>query len=207
VKPLVKICGLADSVAVQAAVEAGAGAVGFVFADSVRRISPADAARLAANLPTQIKRVAVMLHPSNEQWLEVRDVFKPDILQTDLTDFEYLDVTDDFCTWPVLREGIVSADDPWPETFVYEGKASGKGQRVDWQVAAQHARRGRMVLAGGLNCDNVREAVETVAPYAVDVSSGVESAPGIKDVRLIRAFIEAAFSAFAADSKNEEGEV
>ena len=56
-KPLVKICGLSDSVAVQAAVEAGAGAVGFVFADSVRRISPADAARLAANLPTQIVRV------------------------------------------------------------------------------------------------------------------------------------------------------
>lgn len=196
--PFVKICGLIDAAAVAAAVDSGANAVGFVFADSVRRISVQDAASFAAGVPRHIKRVAVMLHPSNDEWLEVRDNFRPDAVQTDLADFEYLDVPDGIEKWPVLREGVVTAGDRYPEMFVYEGEASGSGETVDWAAAAQLAKRGKMILAGGLNIANVPEAIREVAPFGVDVSSGVESTPGKKDPTMIRAFIEAVRTAGSA---------
>ena len=196
--PFIKICGLTDADAVAAAVESGADAIGFVFADSVRRINVDDAAGIAAGVPQGIKRVAVMLHPSIDEWQEVRDGFSPDALQTDLDDFEYLEVPHGIERWPVLREGAVPAGDQLPEMFVYEGKASGSGEAVDWAFAAQLAKRGRMILAGGLNVANVPDAVREVAPFGVDVSSGVESAPGKKDTTMIQAFIDAVRTAGSA---------
>jgi phosphoribosylanthranilate isomerase len=90
-----------------------------------------------------------------------------------------------------MREGDAASGDVCPEIFVYEGQASGSGETVNWQQAARLARRGNMVLAGGLGLDNVAEAIREVAPFGVDVSSGVESAPGKKDTHKICAFIEA----------------
>jgi phosphoribosylanthranilate isomerase len=194
----IKICGMTDAKAVTAAVESGADAVGFVFADSVRRISVQRAADLAASVPQGIKRVAVMLHPSNDEWQEVRDRFRPDVLQTDLADFDYLDVPNGIEKWPVLRQGAVSASEHLPKMFVYEGKASGSGEAVDWKVAAQLAKRGKMILAGGLSIANVPAAIREVAPFGVDVSSGVESAPGKKNTTMIQAFIEAVRTAGSA---------
>ena len=196
--PLIKICGLTDISAVTAAVDAGADAVGFVFADSVRRISVPDAVGIAAHVPQQVKKVAVMMHPSNEEWQAVSSGFRPDVLQTDLADFEYLEVPVGMEIWPVTREGAVPGEDDLPDLFVYEGKASGTGQTVDWQVAAELARRGKMILAGGMNITNVPEAIREVAPFGVDVSSGVESAPGIKDITKIQAFITAVREAGSA---------
>ncbi len=132
-----------------------------------------------------------MLHPTADEWREVKDVFQPDILQTDLADFEYLDVPDRIVKWPVLREGAMADGDALPDLFVYEGRASGSGATVDWQLAAQLAKRGNMILAGGLSTENVQEAVGRVAPFGVDVSSGVESSPGKKDATKIQAFIDA----------------
>lgn len=188
---LVKICGLRDAAAVEAAVAAGADALGFVFAESVRRISPADAAALSEHVPEGVLRVAVMRHPDGELWQEVLSVFRPDILQTDADDFAQLAVPADVVRWPVIRETEFAEDANLPETFVYEGAASGRGRRVDWQRAARLARQGRMILAGGLDRDNVREAIAAVAPFGLDVSSGVESAPGVKDPGLIREFVRA----------------
>ena len=79
--------------------------------------------------------------------------------------------------------------------YVYEGAKSGRGQAVDWDKAAEIARHGRMILAGGLTPDNVAEAVRRVRPWGVDVSSAVESAPGEKDPGKIRTFIRAAKAA------------
>jgi phosphoribosylanthranilate isomerase len=79
--------------------------------------------------------------------------------------------------------------------FLYEGAKSGQGEMVDWTRAADLAKNRRMVLAGGLSIDNVAEAIATVHPYGVDVSSGVESAPGQKDAQKIRDFISAAKAA------------
>ncbi|MCH8302190.1 MAG: phosphoribosylanthranilate isomerase [Proteobacteria bacterium] len=202
--PLVKICGLMDMVAVTVAVDAGADAIGFVFADSVRRVSARHAAAISARVPRRIKRVAVMLHPTNDEWQKVRTSFQPDVLQTDLADFDYLDVPEGIEKWPVMREGTMPAGDQLPEIFVYESKASGSGEIVDWQLAAQLAKRGKMILAGGLNIANVPEAIREVAPFGVDVSSGVESAPGKKESTKIQAFINAVR---AAGSATEEAKV
>jgi len=196
----VKICGLSNELHVQVAVEAGADAVGFVFADSVRRVEPLQAARIASRVPESVKRVAVMLHPSNDEWQEVLRDFAPDVLQTDAADFESLDVPESVECWPVYREGkkvtgTFGVSTKVPVTFLYEGARSGSGERVDWAQAATIAAQGNMILAGGISADNVAEAIATVRPYGVDVSSAVESAPGQKDSQLIREFISAAKAA------------
>jgi phosphoribosylanthranilate isomerase len=185
----IKICGLRDAETARAAAEAGADAVGFVFADSVRRVTPDQASIASQRLPPETLRVAVMRHPSNDDWQEVLEVFKPDVLQTDAGDFASLTVPDSIRRWPVVREGEDVSR--LPEEFVYEGPASGAGETVDWSRAALVAARGRMVLAGGLSPRNVAAAIDTARPWGVDVSSGVESAPGSKDVEMIRQFIGA----------------
>ena len=136
-----------------------------------------------------------MRHPSNEEWLEVLDGFAPDVLQTDIEDFENLDVPGSVERWPVIREGSAALDEALPGTFLYEGKQSGQGQTVDWERAADVASRGRMILAGGLGAANVSEAIASVRPIGVDVSSAVESEPGQKDAGLIREFVDAARAA------------
>lgn len=194
---MVKICGLRHPASVEAAVAAGADAVGFVFAPSLRRVTAHEAAVIAKDVPRTVKRVAVMLHPTVEEWREVETIFCPDVLQADLADFGHLDVPPEIARWPVLREGA-GAPAPLPDTFVYEGAQSGRGRAVDWHAAAELSRKGRMILAGGLDCDNVARAVREVAPFGVDVSSAVESAPGIKDPARIHAFVAAARAAVPA---------
>ncbi len=207
-RTFVKICGLKNERDVEAAVAAGADAIGFVLAESVRRVTPEQARDACVAAPSDVRRVAVMLHPTNDEWREVLEVFEPDVLQTDIEDFASLDVPESVERWPVVREGRGETPLPlwegslwegrlWegrpgPTTFVYEGRKSGAGETVDWQQAAEVAGQGRMILAGGLNNGNVAQAIEEVGPFGVDVSSGVESAPGQKDPRLIQEFVSAA---------------
>jgi phosphoribosylanthranilate isomerase len=185
----VKICGLRDAANVAASVEAGANAIGFVFAESVRRVTPRQARDASEMCPANITRVAVMRHPSDEQWQNVLDEFRPDVLQTDAGDFADLDIPENVIRWPVIREGEDVQE--LPEVFLYEGASSGSGETVDWSRAATIAARGRMILAGGLDADNVARAIAEVRPWGVDVSSAVESAPGLKEPELIRRFIGA----------------
>ncbi len=190
----VKVCGLSDIRHVDAAVDAGADAVGFVFyPPSVRNVSAAEARAASSNVPQNIRRVAVMMHPEADECARVLEQFQPDVLQTDAADFDYLDIPDGVERWPVCREGgevvRVSA------TFLYEGLQSGQGETVDWKTAAGFAQQGNMILAGGLDATNVGDAIRRVQPFGVDVSSGVESAPGQKDARLITEFIKAAKAA------------
>lgn len=188
---MVKICGMTDRNAVHAAVAAGADAIGFVFyAKSPRNLRPDDAVRLAAGVPQHVLKVAVMLHPDASLWDEVQRTLKPDVLQTDSADFSYLAVDEGIAKWPVIREGSLPAD--LPGTFVYEGARSGHGETVDWTIAAELAAQAQMILAGGLSVGNVARAIVKVMPYGVDVSSAVESAPGVKDAAKIAAFVEAA---------------
>lgn len=190
---LVKVCGLQEKHHVDDAVEAGAGALGFVFAESPRQVTPALALSISEHIPTHVKRVAVMLHPGNDEWLAVLEQFGPDVLQTDARDFDSLDVPETVERWPVYREGRSTPD--CESTYVYEGPKSGHGETVDWSAAAELAKRGNMVLAGGLDPDNVAKAIRTVRPFGVDASSGLESAPGQKDSHLITEFIGAARAA------------
>ena len=185
----VKICGLRNAADVKAATDAGANAVGFVFAESVRRVSPAQAKEAVAGVASSVRRVAVMRHPSNEECRAVIDEFAPDVVQTDAEDFATLEIPAHIECWPVVREGNEST--AALDIYLYEGKDSGSGETVDWSHAAAVARNGRMLLAGGLAEDNVRAAIQTVRPWGVDVSSGVESLPGYKDYDLIKRFISA----------------
>lgn len=185
----VKICGLRDADDVSAAISAGANAVGFVFAESVRRISPTNARVAVEGLTDDVRRVAVMRHPSNEECREVIEEFAPDVIQTDAEDFATLEIPEHIECWPVIREGRETVEAP--DIYVYEGPRSGSGETVDWTHAAEVAQHGRMILAGGLAEDNVRAAIQTVQPWGVDVSSGVESLPGTKDHELIERFISA----------------
>jgi phosphoribosylanthranilate isomerase len=190
----VKICGMTDEEAVAAAVEAGADAVGFVFYEkSSRNVSIERAAELAGLVPEGILKVAVTLRPREHWWTDIVEGLRPDAIQADIDDFAFMRGGEGIAKWPVVREG----SDPHglPELYVYEGRKSGQGQAVDWQIAASYARQGRMILAGGLSADNVGEAIATVRPFGVDVSSAVESAPGVKDPAKIVTFIEAARAA------------
>jgi len=189
VSVLVKICGLRNADDVAAATAAGANAVGFVFAESVRKVSPEQAKVATEAISPDVLRVAVMCHPSNDECRAMLNEFEPDVVQTDAEDFSGLDIPGDIDCWPVIREGDENVEPP--NVYVYEGPKSGSGESVDWTRAATVADHGLMILAGGLAEDNVREAIRTVRPWGVDVSSGVESLPGYKDYELIRRFVSA----------------
>lgn len=186
----VKICGLTTPEGVAAALDAGADALGFVFAPSVRRVAPAAAAALAAPARGRAMCVAVTLHPTADEVETILDVFAPDLLQTDLADAAALSPRARARLLPVLREGA-ALPGPLPARVLYEGAVSGTGRTADWALAHAVARQTEVLLAGGLNPDNVAEAIRTVRPWGVDVSSGVESAPGVKSSSKISAFVAA----------------
>ncbi len=186
----VKICGVTDLEAGQAAAAAGADAVGFVFADSPRQISATDALAISAGLPPEVSRVAVFRRPSLAEIERVLDVFTPDLVQADHETIAGLAGVEGL---PVFREGLGGTPDGG--RFLYEGPVSGIGSGVDLHQAAEVARRGEMVLAGGLHPTNVGDAIHRVRPHGVDVSSGVESSPGVKDPALIESFVAAARAA------------
>jgi phosphoribosylanthranilate isomerase len=140
-----------------------------------------------------IIRVAVMRHPPAADWRAVADEFEPDWLQTDADDFVGLDVAEQIGRLPVYRDTSV-LDDSGVATdgpVLFETATSGEGTRANWQRAASLAPGRQLILAGGLTPDNVGEAIATVRPWGVDVSSGVESKRGVKDVGRIAAFMQA----------------
>ena len=191
----VKICGATTPDAVAGAIDAGADAIGFVFAPSVRRIAPARAAKLAVPARGRLRCVAVMQHPQPDELAAVLEQFRPDVLQTDAGDFAALELPAMLERLPVLRSGGV-----WPAALparaVFEGPVSGVGVVADWtRASALQAQGVELVLAGGLSEANVDAAIRAVRPWGVDVSSGVERAPGTKDAGLIARFVAAARAA------------
>ncbi|UCF66424.1 MAG: phosphoribosylanthranilate isomerase [Acidobacteriota bacterium] len=196
----VKICGVTTAEALDAAVQAGAHAIGFVFADSPRAVTVAQASRLAAGLPPFVASVAVFRRPSRERLAAVLASFPADRVQCDLQDRDRLPAEARERFLPVLRAGpqldsqletLLRANEGGQPAALLEGPHSGVGRTIDWDVAARVASRIRLVLAGGLTAENVAEAIRRGRPHAVDVSSGVESARGRKEPELIRAFVAA----------------
>jgi phosphoribosylanthranilate isomerase len=192
----IKICGLRTRDAVDAAVAAGADAIGFVFAPSKRQVTARLALELTNGVPKTIARFAVMQHPSQMLIDEVCSVFKPNVLQTDHADLKSLQLPTELLTLPVFR-----ASQPLPASLplrlLFEGAISGAGEVGDWSFAATVALRTQLILAGGLSPDNVADAIAKVKPFGVDVSSGVESEPGEKDLAKIALFIKRAKAARA----------
>jgi phosphoribosylanthranilate isomerase len=190
-----KICGITSADAVDAALAARVDAIGLVFSPSVRRVEPAQAAQLAAIARARVALVAVTTHPPQPLIDEILRVFQPDMLQTDAEDFAALRLPQTLLRLPVLR-AEAAAGSVLPSRIMFEGARSGSGEVADWDAAARLARRCQLVLAGGLNAHNVAAAVRAVRPYGVDVSSGVESAPGRKSAQQIAEFVQAASAAF-----------
>jgi phosphoribosylanthranilate isomerase len=203
--PWIKICGLTTPEGVAAALAARVDAVGFVFhAASPRHVTPERALELARDVPRDVLRIAVTLHPTQDLVDEIAAVFRPDALQSDAEDFEALRLPRGMASLPVLRSGGASPAE-WPDRFLYEGARSGTGTTADWNKARRLASAGQLVLAGGLSPANVADAIAVVRPFGVDVSSGVESAPGVKDPARIREFVRAARAAATERSTAAHG--
>ncbi|MBW1878005.1 MAG: phosphoribosylanthranilate isomerase [Deltaproteobacteria bacterium] len=204
----IKICGLSTPETVEAAVRAGATAVGLVFAPgSPRHIEVGLATTLLDAVPPGVQRIAVFRHPTPAQVDAIRHL-PLDGLQAD-AEWGGAGVPRGWYFLPAYRNipGLVarlaevawSADGEGLEgAFLLDGpRGGGAGVVGDPQRAARAARMGRMVLAGGLTPVNVADAIRAVRPFGVDVSSGVEVASGIKDPALIEAFVSAAREAAA----------
>jgi phosphoribosylanthranilate isomerase len=189
--PYMKICGMTTPAAVDAAINCEVDAIGFVFAPSVRRLSTQRAAQLAAPARHKLACVAVMRHPSREEVAEVLGEFRPDMLQTDIDDIEALNLPKELPVLPVLRPGPKPAC-AIPRRILFEGPISGSGRITDWDAAAELAQRFELILAGGLNVLNIASAIRHVRPFGVDVSSGVEERPGLKNTEMIEQFVAAA---------------
>ncbi len=198
----VKICGLTNVPDARAAAEAGADLIGLMFYErSARHVSLDLAAEIASALPPFITRVGVFVNPTEELVAEA-------IARCGLNMVQFHgDEPPEFCT----QFGVMSMKafrvrdsaslqalpryrtDAWLLDAFTPGQLGGTGERFDWDLAVQAGKLGRPIfLAGGLTPENVAEAVRRVRPFAVDVSSGVESAPGKKDEAKVRAFIAAA---------------
>lgn len=197
----VKICGLTRLPDALAAVEAGADALGFMFfAGSKRNIAPAAAAQIIRALPPFVAKVGVFVNASAE-------TVRATIAECGLDTLQFHgEETPEFCRQfaplkVVKAFRIQNADSlkPLPEYAVdawlldsyVAGQRGGTGEKFNWDLAAQAKELGRpVILAGGLTPENVADAVQQVWPYGVDVSSGVESAPGQKDAGMVRRFVE-----------------
>jgi phosphoribosylanthranilate isomerase len=184
----IKICGIRDRAGLEAAVEAGADAVGLVLAESPRQVSPAWAADLLRHLPPMVQGIAVMREPVPALLEVLFERARPAYLQADAKSLEAFKLPIGCRRLPVYRNCEPSM---YPDVMVFEGDRSGAGEQADWGLAHAVATRTRVILAGGLHAGNVAQAILQVRPYAVDVSSGVESAPGIKDRAKIMEFVAA----------------
>ena len=203
--PKVKICGITNSKDADAAVEAGADALGFIFfANSPRFIEPTIAQQIIATLPPFVLPIGVFVNEEAEVVRDIMDQCGLAVAQL------HGDEPPTYCETlrrPVLKGIRLRDRGSFLSLAEYKGRAGvrgflidafsessygGTGQTVDWSIAAEAAAAAPIVLAGGLTPDNVQEAIQQVKPYGVDVSSGVEASPGTKDRGKIQAFIQAA---------------
>ena len=198
----VKICGITNLEDALAAVTAGADGLGFVFRESSRHVSPGHARQIVETLPALVTTVGVFMDAPEQQVRETLQQVELDLVQL------HGNESPEYCErfrGRVLKRFPVYADDT-PERVrarmqVYDVRAymldpgAGSGQTFNWEIARGVGRP--LIIAGGLTPENVADAVRLLRPYAVDVSSGVEVAPGNKDPERIRAFVQAVKAADA----------
>lgn len=208
----VKICGLSEPITLAAALDAGAGFVGFMqFPKSPRHVSFERAAPLADLARSRAHVVCVMVDPTDDLVAEAVRVLRPDFLQLHgrETPERVSDVTARYGV-PVIKVLSVATAADAAKAADYRGRVpfvmfdakvapgeglglpGGNGIAFDWTAIQGEADKGPFMLSGGLKPGNVHEAIRLTRAPMVDVSSGVESAPGVKDVGLIRAFVAAA---------------
>jgi len=204
-----KVCGITRLTDARHAVQHGATALGFVFwPRSPRYIDPERAADIIDELPDTVTPVGVFVNDSVDDIRAIAGRTKVTAIQ--LHGDEPPAYAADLA-WPLLRAASLASADAtlagWPADTMILLDAhdpllrGGTGRAIDWGRAAEIAARRRVVLAGGLTPENVREAIETVRPFGVDVSSGVESAPGVKDFDKVARFLDNARRAFTPGTR------
>lgn len=206
----VKICGITSLPDARVAVEAGADLIGFIFVPgSPRCVEPEQAARIVDALRGRgaaprfvgvfvsepLKRVRAVMESARLDLAQLHGNEPPQMVQELNRAYKALRPRDEAEAHSLATEyrAAVSGNVP---AFIVDAfdaqRYGGTGQRADWDVAAAIAREFPILLAGGLSAENVAEAVRAVRPWGVDVSSGVERAPGLKDCHKVRQFIQAA---------------
>ncbi len=203
---LVKICGLKDEDSVNAAVNSGASFIGFVFfKDSPRNINIAEASKLCRLIPDVVEIVGLMVEPSDDEIKdvlsqvpltmlqlhglespervgEIKEKFNVPVIKAipiaEPSDLEYVESYSQVADWLLF------------DTKMQDGSSGGSGTSFDWCILSKVRTMTPWFLAGGLTPENVSGAVEMINPPAVDVSSGVESTRGIKDVEKIKLFLK-----------------
>ena len=188
----VKICGLSTAEAVETAVLAGADYLGFLFAKSKRQVSLEQAHELARLVTGTTKIVGVFVSPSLEDLEQAIAQVPLDVVQIHGTFDEALIQK---ISVPVIRAIQLSDGEAQlrsqADYLLFDAPVAGSGQTFDWDLLKDQKIQQDFFIAGGLTVDNVRQARETFQPYALDVSSGVET-DGHKDIEKIKAFIEGA---------------
>jgi phosphoribosylanthranilate isomerase len=214
----VKICGITRPADAELAAEAGADAIGLNFYAKSPRFCSLEAARqIAAATPRWVCKVGVFVDAKPDEIRKIASEVPLDLIQ--LHGAETPETLRSLRPLPLLKavglsEDLAQLDDflstchqlnAMPRMVLVDalrdGQFGGTGKTIDWELLKQHRARFRglpLVLAGGLTPDNVAAGVSVVRPWAVDVASGVESAPGVKDPERVRLFVSAALQAFSA---------
>ena len=186
----VKICGLSTPEAVKTAVEAGADYIGFVFASSKRQVTLEQARQLATGIPKGVQKVGVFVSPQREEVAKACQVVGLDLIQVhgSMDDAILQELSQQ-----TIRAVQVGKDAAHPETsadyLLFDAPVAGSGETFNWQELETQNFTKPFFIAGGLTEDNVADAIRFFHPYAVDVSSGVET-NGKKDPEKIKRFIE-----------------
>ena len=204
-KTKVKICGIKTPDALRAACDAGARFVGFVFyPPSVRALSIDTAKELALMLPTGVRGVGLFVNPSDELLQEVIGKVQLDMIQLHGDEStQRVQEVKSLTQLEVMKALPIKAKDDLETIKTYEEVSDwilcdtpstgygGSGESFDWNLLQGYQFTKPWMLAGGLTAQNVSEAISALSPSAVDVSSGVESERGVKDISQIKAFVEA----------------
>ncbi|WP_156290301.1 phosphoribosylanthranilate isomerase [Oceanobacillus salinisoli] len=196
---LVKICGIQTKEAAEAAVKNGTDLIGFVFADSKRKITAEKAATIAASIPNSVQKVGVFVNETVERMKETAELVGLDYIQ--LHGDETPDIAEQL-PYKIIKAFAVdlenlSAIQAYPCDYYLLDSPKGKyrggnGKTFNWELIDRLSlSRGKIILAGGLRPDNVDEAIQLAKPAGVDVSSGVET-NGVKDMEKIKQFIKQA---------------
>lgn len=221
-KPTVKICGLSTEATLEAALEAGADMVGFVFfPKSPRHIDWATARALGRQAKGHATIVALSVDADDDTLKRIAEALSPDLMQLHGSETpERVKEISELCARPTMKAIGVAARRDLAAAKAYEGVADtllidakppkgaalpgGNGRPFDWSLTRDFHARSPWLLSGGLDPDMVAAAIALSQARGVDVSSGVESAPGVKDPAKIRAFVAAARRAFAPDAVGVE---
>ena len=222
---LVKICGITTEADALLAVALGADALGFVFAPSVRQVSPQAVGHIVERVPRHIVTVGVFRNESPQRVVEIVNGIGLRGAQLhgeeSPADSSYVAARVPWTikAFPAGHLGIGRLEDYGAHVVLVDAASPGSGEVFDWRLAEGVVDPGKLILAGGLDPTNVADAIHHLHPFGVDVSSGVESAPGRKDPRKLRDFVVAAREASsgiegdgrdaedtngAADDPNEE---